>query len=289
MRRSAKAVWGAVLIMAVFASGCSALANRLILFPSNGAIGTDAARGEFTGRSGPIAGATIETYYQEYGPLKDVPDAYVLALTGNAGRAEITPHCAAQLLPSWTHGRERPLRLGVLAVQYPGYGASDGAATFAGIAAAAIDAFDELRAEAGDRPVLVYGFSLGSTAALHVARHREQVAGLLIEKPPNLRAFILGEYGWWNLWLLAGPVALGVPESARSDINAAAIDGVPAVFLVGQVDEIAPPRYAQQVIDAYRGPKRAVPAAVSHDQAIDGVAAPDLEPALHWLRKACGL
>jgi hypothetical protein len=33
-------------------------------------------------------------------------------------------------------------------------------------------------------------------------------AGLVLTNPPPLRNMILQRFGWWNLWLLATPVAL---------------------------------------------------------------------------------
>ena len=49
----------------------------------------------------------------------------------------------------------------------------------------------------------------------HVAANRP-VAAIVLQNPPPLRQLILGHYGWWNLWLIATPVALGVPSELDS-------------------------------------------------------------------------
>ena len=274
-------LWIAVTV-SILATGCSGLANRLVLFPSQQRISTLASQDTFVGRSGPVDGKTLEAYYEEYGPHIGEPDVLVLALTGNAGRAELTTHCVAQLVPSWL-GSDG-LRIGVLALQYPGYGESEGEATLDALAAASLDAFDHLLTLAGDRPVLVYGFSLGAALALHVGRHRPQVSGLILEKPAHLRRVILARYGWWNLWTLALPVALGIPESVRSDRSAAAIGDIPAVFVIATRDRVMPEKYARRVVEAYAGPHRVVDAPVEHNQAVLPLLAPELVPAMTWLR-----
>ena len=273
-------------IVALLLGGCSSLANQLLMFPSFQPILTAGARIEIEGRTPPVSGARLELFYEEFGPGgsgdPDVePEVYILALTGNAGRAETTPHCAEQILPAWFRAG---VRIGVLALQYPGYGGSGGEATLESLAAAGLDAFDHLHAGAAGRPVVVYGFSLGSTVALHVARQREScIAGLILEKPLELRSLILGRHGWWNLWLLATPVAFGVPGSVCSASNAAAITSLPAVFLVAERDVVIPPRYQRKVIDAYRAPARVVSAPIDHNQAFTAENTPDLGPAMEWL------
>src|SRR5205814_930955 len=80
---------------------------------------------------------------------------------------------------------------------------------------AGLAAFDALKAKADDKPIYVFGASIGSAVALHVAANRD-VRGLVLHNPPPLRQIILRNYGWWNLWLLAGPVALQIPRDLDS-------------------------------------------------------------------------
>ena len=94
-------------------------------------------------------------------------------------------------------------------MNYPGFGGSAGPARLSKMGPSAVAAFDELERHAGDRPIVVYGASIGAAAALHVAASRPaDIAGLILHNPPPLREMILRRFGWWNLWLLAGPVAL---------------------------------------------------------------------------------
>jgi pimeloyl-ACP methyl ester carboxylesterase len=129
-----------------------------------------------------------------------------------------------------------------------------------------------------------FGTSIGVTAALHVAASRPvDVAGLILHNPVPLRELILRRFGWWNLWLLAGPVALQIPKALDSTANAKTIRA-PAVFLLADKDEIVPPRYHTLVVNAYAGAKRVITLqGAYHNDPIEGAALADLNDALAWL------
>jgi fermentation-respiration switch protein FrsA (DUF1100 family) len=78
----------------------------------------------------------------------------------------------------------RPPGTAVLIVDYPGYGASEGRASEPGLYEAAELAYDTLLERPGIDParVFVYGRSLGSAVAAHVASTRTP-AGLVLESP----------------------------------------------------------------------------------------------------------
>jgi fermentation-respiration switch protein FrsA (DUF1100 family) len=78
----------------------------------------------------------------------------------------------------------QPPGVALLVVDYPGYGASGGRASEAGLYAAAQVAYDALlaRPEIDRTRVFLYGRSLGSAVATHLAAHRP-VAGLVLESP----------------------------------------------------------------------------------------------------------
>lgn len=78
----------------------------------------------------------------------------------------------------------RPRHSALLVVDYPGYGASGGRATEAGVYEAAELAYQALasRADVDPRRIYVYGRSLGSAPATRVAAEHE-VAGLILESP----------------------------------------------------------------------------------------------------------
>ena len=76
-----------LLAMALTTAGCASLANALILFPTQNPLHTDATRLMIPTRQPILAGNPLEAYYEEFGPEGEV-ELYILALTGNAGRAE---------------------------------------------------------------------------------------------------------------------------------------------------------------------------------------------------------
>ncbi len=78
----------------------------------------------------------------------------------------------------------RPRQAALLVLDYPGYGASEGKATEAGMYAAADLAYEAMsrRPDVDSRRIYVYGRSLGTAAATHLASTRE-VAGLILESP----------------------------------------------------------------------------------------------------------
>jgi hypothetical protein len=241
------------LVVAIVLNGC---ADRLILFPSRQPIRDLVAR-QMT-IPGPAGKLEIYTM-PSLGAAANEPKAFVLAFVGNASRAEWD---AEQVAEQWG---QRPVM--VWAVNYPGYGHSEGKAKLASIAPSALAAFDAIKAQAGGKPIFVAGRSIGTAAALYVAAHRP-VNGVILHSPPPLRCLIMGQFGWWNLWLAAVPVSLGVPADLDSIENAKHASA-PAIFIITGGDSLVPPPYQQKVLDAYAGPKRAiVMPGVDHNDAI---------------------
>ena len=167
-------------------------------------------------------------------------------------------------------------------MNYPGFGGSTGPARLTKLGPAALTAFDELQKVAGNRPIIIYGASLGTTTALHIAAHRK-IAGLILHNPVAMRQIILRQFGWWNLWLFAGPMALKVPADLDSIANARA-SRVPVIFLLAEKDEIIAPQFQRLVVDAYAGEKRIIPlSGAHHNDPIEGAGLADFHHALDWL------
>jgi len=248
--------------------GC---ANKLILFPSRQPIDPKTARQHLipTGSD-----RKVQVWVDRSQPAaKGEPGAYVIEFTGNATRAEqVASYAAAR----WG---ERPIESWM--VNYPGYGGSSGAAELAAIPPAALAVYDHVAKIAARKPIFLAGNSLGTTAALYVATQRP-AAGLILQNPPAIRSLILSEFGWWNLWLLAGPVALQVPRELDSPANAAKLC-VPAIFVLADDDTFINPSNQMKVVNAYSGPKRLIHMTGGHNDGINGKAARQLVEGFDWL------
>src|SRR5881392_732741 len=262
------AIVAAYLILILFGH----LPDHLILFPTKAPIDAgEAARKMVPFQNGELEVWTAKSYRAKQQAGADI---YVLRFYGNADRADRWVAAEAE---EW-NGRA----VEIWGMNYPGFGRSTGPARLSRIGPAAVTAFDELKGHADGRPIVLYGASLGSAAALHVARQRP-VAGLILHNPLPLRQMILRRFGWWNLWLLAGPIALQIPRDLDSIANARA-SRAPAIFLLAERDEVVAPRFHQLVAQAYAREKRIIALhGAHHNDPIEGTALADLNHALDWL------
>lgn len=235
--------------------------DRLVLFPSTARLNIgNASRTAIAFESGELE---IWTATSQAAQRRRAPDIFILRFYGNADRADRWVSAEAEM---WG---DRAVE--VWGVNYPGYGGSTGPARLALIGPAALAAYDVLKTGAGDRPIVVFGASLGTTAALHIAATRP-VDAVILHNPPAMRQMILRQFGWWNAWLLAGPLALKIPADLDSVANAKR-SRAPAVFLLAKQDEIVAPKYQKLVIDAYAGEKRVITlAGASHNSPLDETA-----------------
>jgi pimeloyl-ACP methyl ester carboxylesterase len=263
------AVWIALYVaLIVFAP----LPDRLVLFPTTNRIDAGAAiRKTIPFQAGELEVWTARSVLAHQ---RGQPEIYVLRFYGNADRADRWVAAEAGM---WNNRAVE-----VWGMNYPGFGGSTGPARLSRLGPAALTAFDELQKTAGDRPIIVFGASLGTTTALHIAAHRK-IAGLILHTPPALRQIILQQFGWWNLWLFAGPMAYKLPADLDSVANARAIH-VPAIFLLAENDEVVAPKFQRLVVEAYAGEKRIIPLpGADHNSPIEGAALADFHQALDWL------
>lgn len=248
------------------------LPDHLILFPSSNPIDPKGA----VRKTVPFEDGQLELWTARSRLVEKSgrPEIYVLRFYGNADRAERWVALEAEM---WN---ERAVE--IWGVNYPGFGGSTGPARLKRIAPAALTAFDALRSEAAESPIVIFAASIGTTPALHIATQRP-VAGLVLHNPPALRQIILYQHGWWNLWLLAGPVAAQIPRELDSIGNAKAVHA-PAIFLLAEQDEIVAPRFQQLVVNAYAGEKRIIHLrGAHHNDSIGGAALTQLYGDLDWL------
>ena len=248
------------------------LPDYLILFPTTAPISSGGA----VRKTIPFETGDLEvwTARSRRAQQQGRADVFISRFYGNADRAD---RWAAMEAEMWN---DRAVE--IWGMNYPGFGGSTGPARLAKIGPAALAAFDALRRDAADRPIVAYGASIGATAALHVAAQRS-IAGLILHNPVPLREIILRQFGWWNLWLLAGPVALQMPRDLDSIANARA-SRTRAIFLLAERDEIVTPRFHQLVVQAYAGEKRIIglPGA-HHNDPIEGTALAEMNNAFDWM------
>jgi len=254
---------------------CTTFPDQLILFPSTQYIDAHgAARETIPFHNGELE---IWTARSHLAKQYDRVDACILRFYGNADRADRWVALEADAFG------ERAVD--VWGVNYPGFGGSTGPARLKRMGEAGVAAFDALKTKASGKPIYVFGASIGSAVALHVAAHRD-VRGLVLHNPPPLRQIILRKYGWWNLWLLAGPVALQVPRDLDSVANAKGIHA-PAIFLLAEQDEIVPPRFQRLVVNSFAGEKKVIPLpGAFHNSPIEGPVVAEIHHAYDWLFRA---
>jgi alpha-beta hydrolase superfamily lysophospholipase len=225
-----------------------------------------------------VAGRTVECWVarSESAAKKEV-EAFVLYFVGIYDRADRHAEGTARW---WgQHGRA----VEAWGMNYPGSGGSQGPPRLNAVGPCALGVFDHIRTLAGDRPIFVHAGSLGTVPALCVAGHRADVAGVVLFNPLPLRELILGENGWWNLWLVAVPMALSVPRDIDSIANAGRAGSRAVIVTAGQ-DEVIKPRYQRRIIRAYRGEKQVVylPGA-RHHNVPEGDKARALAEGMDWL------
>src|SRR4029077_13072201 len=138
------------------------LPDHLILFPTTARIDAYGA----VGKTVPFQNGQLELWTEKarLAQQRGRSDVYALRFYGNADRAERWVSAEAD---SWN---ERAIE--IWGMNYPGFGSITGPSKLKRVAQAALAAFDALHNEAKDRPIIVFGASLGTTAALHVAAHR---------------------------------------------------------------------------------------------------------------------
>ena len=240
------------------------LQDHLILFPTTAPIDAGGA----VRKTIPFENGDLEiwTAQSQAARQQGRADVFILRFYGNADRADRWPAIEAEM---W---KDRAVE--IWGMNYPGFGGSTGPTRLARIGPAAVAAFDELKRHAANKsavesavpsgptpfcagdsarcPIMLFGTSIGATAALYVAvSHPTEIAGLILQNPPPLREMILRQFGWWNLWLLAGPVALQIPRDLDCIANARA-SRTPAIFLLAERDEIVAPRFHRLVVRGIR-------------------------------------
>jgi fermentation-respiration switch protein FrsA (DUF1100 family) len=162
-------------------------------------------------------------------------EVWILPPRDSAGPAPylIFMHANAELIDDWIDAFSVPRSwgLGVMLVEYPGYGRSRGKPSESSIRTALVAAYDFLVSQPDVDParIIVHGRSLGGGAACVLIRERPPAALVLESTFTSLRRF-LRPYG------IVGPLVLDPYDNA----NAIEQFAGPTLVLHGEHDEIIP-------------------------------------------------
>lgn len=140
---------------------------------------------------------------------------------------------------------------GLLGISYRGYPGSTGSPTQDGLFLDAEAGYDFL-AENGVSPgdVIVYGWSLGSGVATHLASRR--AVGALVLEAPFLSAESIARIRYPMY-----PIRLLMKDPFRSDLLLSDLT-VPLVVVHGTDDETIPFAHGREIVERYQGPKQLI-------------------------------
>jgi fermentation-respiration switch protein FrsA (DUF1100 family) len=188
-------------------------------------------------------------------PPRQARRGAVLLLPGNAGNRAGRAVLAAALARAG---------VGVLLVDYRGYGGNPGAPSEAGLAADARAARAWLagRPEVDPERIAYFGESLGAAVALRLALEHPPAA-LVLRSPFTSLADVASVHYRWL------PVRLLLAERYPSQERVARLS-VPLLVVAGERDRVVPPEQSRRLYQAAAGPKRLVvlPGADHNDPAL---------------------
>jgi hypothetical protein len=163
---------------------------------------------------------------------------------------------------SWTLSDARwPPEWTIVGLNYRGYGASEGKPGEVALTADALAIYDAVtrREDVDPRRIVVFGRSLGTAIAAHLATER-LVAGAVLASPyDSMTAIGRMHYPWLPVSLLLRHRFEALPDAKR--------DTMPLLAIVGGSDSIIPPERSRALYDAWAGPKTwlAIPGADHND------------------------
>jgi len=152
---------------------------------------------------------------------------------------------------SWALADARwPREWTIVAVNYRGYGTSEGKPGERELDADALALFDAVAADAStDRSrIVVFGRSLGTAVATHVAAQRPVTGVVLVSPYDSVVALGRHHYPWLPVALL-----LRHPFAAERDARTCRM---PLLAIVAPRDAIIPLARSRALFDAWAGPKR---------------------------------
>ena len=134
------------------------------------------------------------------------------------------------------------LGLPFLAVDYPGYGRSEGSPS----EKANLEAAEAALAWAGKRPCVAFGWSLGAGVAVQVAaKHPNQVKGLILASPfTSLPDAAKAHFPSWMVWILL--------RERYPSLETAPQVKCPVLVIHGEADPVVPCAQGKQMAEALK-------------------------------------
>ena len=152
---------------------------------------------------------------------------------------------------SWTLSDSRwPREWTRVALNYRGYGDSEGAPAARALLADGLALFDAVAArdDVDAQRIVAFGRSLGSAMAAHVTAHRPVAGAVLVSPYDSLAAIGRHHYPWLPVGLLLRHRFDPAADAARSK--------APLLALVAAGDAIIPVERSRALYDAWAGPKQ---------------------------------
>jgi len=151
---------------------------------------------------------------------------------------------------SWTLSDARwPREWTIVGVNYRGYGTSEGKPGEAALKADALSIYDAIarREDVDARRIVVFGRSLGTGIAVHVATERPVARVVLASPYDSFVALGRKHYPWLPVSLLLRHRFYAAADATRCRM--------PLLAIVGEYDTIIPADRSRALYDAWAGPK----------------------------------
>jgi hypothetical protein len=151
---------------------------------------------------------------------------------------------------SWTISDARwPREWTIVGVNYRGYGTSEGKPGEPALTADSLAIYDAVanRDDVDPHRIVVFGRSLGTAIAAHLAARRPVAGAILVSPYDSMTAIGQLHYPWVPVSLLLRHRFDAVPDAKR--------DTMPMLAIVGGSDSIIPAKRSRALFDAWAGPK----------------------------------